>query len=308
MNLEAFVLGCGGMMPLPYRYLTSVLLRRDGDLFLFDAGEGTQISLRRLNLKWKKINAIFVSHTHADHVTGIPGLLMLSSQVDRNEPLYIYGPPKTAEYIESSRKVLDMYINYPVIVKEITAPCTVHEGSDFYIRAFPLQHTKTCVGYTLEELDRPGEFNPDAARKLNVPCGPLWSKLQSGEPVTASDGTVVRPEQVLGAKRSGRKFSYVTDTLYLPSIANEVKGSDLLICEGMFADDVADQALEKKHMTARQAAVIAKDAGVKKLGLIHYSPRYTDYDLTVLLEQAKTVFPETVLTKDRMTFDIPYEE
>lgn len=308
MNLEAFVLGCGGMMPLPYRYLTSVLLRRDGDLFLFDAGEGTQISLRRLNLKWKKINAIFVSHTHADHVTGIPGLLMLSSQVDRNEPLYIYGPPKTAEYIESSRKVLDMYINYPIIVKEITAPCTVHEGSDFYIRAFPLQHTKTCVGYTLEELDRPGEFNPDAARKLNVPCGPLWSKLQSGEPVTASDGTVVRPEQVLGAKRSGRKFSYVTDTLYLPSIANEVKGSDLLICEGMFADDVADQALEKKHMTARQAAVIAKDAGVKKLGLIHYSPRYTDYDLTVLLEQAKTVFPETVLTKDRMTFDIPYEE
>ncbi len=308
MNLEAFVLGCGGMMPLPYRHLTSVLLRRDGDLFLFDAGEGTQISLRRLNLKWKKINAIFVSHTHADHVTGIPGLLMLSSQVDRNEPLYIYGPPKTAEYIESSRKVLDMYINYPVIVKEITAPCTVHEGSDFYIRAFPLQHTKTCVGYTLEELDRPGEFNPDAARKLNVPCGPLWSKLQSGEPVTASDGTVVRPEQVLGAKRSGRKFSYVTDTLYLPSIANEVKGSDLLICEGMFADDVADQALEKKHMTARQAAVIAKDAGVKKLGLIHYSPRYTDYDLTVLLEQAKTVFPETVLTKDRMTFDIPYEE
>lgn len=308
MNLEAFVLGCGGMMPLPYRYLTSVLLRRDGDLFLFDAGEGTQISLRRLNLKWKKINAIFVSHTHADHVTGIPGLLMLSSQVDRNEPLYIYGPPKTAEYIESSRNVLDMYINYPVIVKEITAPCTVHEGSDFYIRAFPLQHTKTCVGYTLEELDRPGEFNPDAARKLNVPCGPLWSKLQSGEPVTASDGTVVRPEQVLGAKRSGRKFSYVTDTLYLPSIANEVKGSDLLICEGMFADDVADQALEKKHMTARQAAVIAKDAGVKKLGLIHYSPRYTDYDLTVLLEQAKTVFPETVLTKDRMTFDIPYEE
>ena len=264
MNLEAFVLGCGGMMPLPYRYLTSVLLRRDGDLFLFDAGEGTQISLRRLNLKWKKINAIFVSHTHADHVTGIPGLLMLSSQVDRNEPLYIYGPPKTAEYIESSRKVLDMYINYPVIVKEITAPCTVHEGSDFYIRAFPLQHTKTCVGYTLEELDRPGEFNPDAARKLNVPCGPLWSKLQSGEPVTASDGTVVRPEQVLGAKRSGRKFSYVTDTLYLPSIANEVKGSDLLICEGMFADDVADQALEKKHLTARQAAVIAKAAGVKK--------------------------------------------
>ena len=176
MNMEVFVLGCGGMMPLPHRHLTSVLLRRDGDLFLFDCGEGTQVSLKRLNLKWKKIDAIFISHTHADHVTGLPGIMMLSSQVDRTEPLYIYGPPKIAEYVESSRKVLDMYINYPVIVKEITAPCVVHEGNGFYIRAFPLQHTKTCVGYTLEELDRPGEFNPEVARSLKIPIGPLWRR------------------------------------------------------------------------------------------------------------------------------------
>ena len=137
MNLEAFVLGCGGMMPLPYRHLTSVLLRRDGDLFLFDCGEGTQVSLRRLNLKWKKIDAIFISHTHADHITGLPGLMMLSSQVDRDEPLYIYGPPKVADYVESSRKVLDMYINYPVVVKEITAPCVVHEEKISILRHFP---------------------------------------------------------------------------------------------------------------------------------------------------------------------------
>ena len=138
MNLEAFVLGCGGMMPLPYRHLTSVLLRREGDLFLFDGGEGTQVSLRKLNLRWKKINAIFVSHTHADHVTGLPGLLMLSAQVDRDDPLYIFGPPKIAEYIESSRKVLDMYINYEIIVKEITGPGIVYSAPDFDIRAFPL--------------------------------------------------------------------------------------------------------------------------------------------------------------------------
>jgi len=306
MNMEAFVLGCGGMMPLPYRHLTSVLLRRDGDLFLFDGGEGTQVSLRRLNLKWKKINAIFVSHTHADHVTGLPGIMMLSSQVDRTEPLYIYGPPKIAEYIETSRKVLDMYINYPVIVKEITAPCVVHEGDGFYIRAFPLQHTKTCVGYTLEELDRPGEFNPEKAKELNVPCGPLWSKLQAGQPVTAADGTTVQPEQVLGPKRSGRKFSYVTDTLYIPSIAKEVQGSDLLICEGMFMNDVADQAREKKHMTSQQAATIARDAQVRQMGLIHYSPGYADKDLDNLLLEAQKIFPAAVLTKDRMHFDIPY--
>ena len=308
MNLEAFVLGCGGMMPLPYRHLTSVLVRREGDLFLFDGGEGTQVSLRRLNLKWKKINAIFVSHTHADHVTGLPGILMLSSQVDRDEPLYIYGPPKIAEYIESSRKVLDMYINYPIIVKEITAPCICHEGDGFYIRAFPLEHTKTCVGYTLEELPRPGEFHPEKARELKVPCGPLWAKLQAGFEVEAEDGTIVEPEQVLGAQRSGRKISYVTDTLYLDSIAKEVQGSDLLFCEGMFAKDFEDQAKEKKHMTSTQAAQIAKDANVKKMCLIHYSPRYNDYELKDLLTEAQSVFPETVLSKDRMTFEIPNED
>ncbi len=299
-------MGCGGMMPLPYRHLTSVLLRRDGDLFLFDGGEGTQVSLRRLNLKWKKINAIFVSHTHADHVTGLPGIMMLSAQVDRTEPLYIYGPPKIAEYIETSRKVLDMYINYPVVVKEITAPCLVHEGDGFYIRAFPLSHTKTCVGYTLEELDRPGEFNPDQALALGVPRGPLWGKLQHGQCVTLEDGKTVSPEQVMGASRSGRKFSFVTDTQYLPSIAKEVRGSDLLICEGMFADELADQAKEKKHMTARQAATIARDAQVRRMAMIHYSPRYTDRELDLLLQEAREVYPSAELTRDRMAFDIPY--
>lgn len=308
MNLEAFVLGCGGMMPLPYRSLTSVLVRREGDLFLFDGGEGTQVSLRRLNLKWKKINAIFVSHTHADHVTGIPGLMMLSSQVDRDEPLYIYGPPIIAEYIETSRKVLNMYINYPIIVKEITAPCVVHEGDGFYIRAFPLNHTRVCVGYALEELDRPGEFKPEKAQELGVPCGPLWSKLQNGESVTSLSGEIISPEQVLGPKRSGRKISYVTDTAYIPSIAKEVQGSDLLFCEGMFDEQYRDQAAEKKHMTAIQAATIARDAKVKQMAMIHYSPRYTDNELKLLLTEAQTVFSNTVLSRDRMVFDIPYED
>ena len=306
MNMEAFILGCGGMQPLPYRHLTSVLLRREGDLFLFDGGEGTQVSLKRLNLKWKKIDAIFVSHTHADHVTGLPGILMLSAQVDRKEPLYIYGPPKIKEYIETSRRVLDMYINYPIVVKEITAPCVVHSGKDFYIRAFPLDHTKTCVGYTLEELDRPGEFNPEKARALGVPCGPLWSQLQQGFEVQATDGSIVKPEQVLGEKRSGRKFSFVTDTLFKPSIIDEVRGSDLLVCEGMFEEALIDQAKEKKHMTASQAATIAKEADVRRMCLIHYSPRYTDKELNVLLEEAQKIYPKAELSRDRMHIEIPF--
>ena len=306
MNMEAFILGCGGMMPLPYRHLTSVLLRRDGDLFLFDGGEGTQVSLRRLNLKWKKINAIFVSHTHADHVTGLPGILMLNAQVERTEPLFIFGPPKIKEYIETSRKVLDMYINYPIEVKEITAPSIVFEGDGFYIRAFPLDHTKTCVGYTLEELDRPGEFNPEKAELLNVPVGPLWGKLQKGQPVVSSDGKTVFPEDVMGKKRSGRKFSFVTDTLYKPSIAKEGYGSDLLVCEAMFENDLIDQAKEKKHMTAREAALIARDSNSLRMYMIHYSPRYNDKELEKLLLQAREIYPGAELSKDRMCIDIPY--
>ncbi len=308
MNMEAFVLGCGGMMPLPYRHLTSVLLRRDGDLFLFDGGEGTQVSLRRLNLKWKKINAIFVSHTHADHVTGLPGILMLSAQVDRKEPLYIYGPPKIAEYIETSRKVLDMYINYPIVVKEIVAPCVVHKGDGFLVRCFPLDHTKTCVGYTLEEENRPGIFNPEKATELEIPVGPLWGKLQKGEDIVTSSGKIVHPADVMGKPRKGRKFSFVTDTLYKESIAKEVANSDLLICEGMFEEALIDQAKEKKHMTAKQAATIAKDSNSKRMAMIHYSPRYTDKDLERLLNEAKEIYPNAELTHDRMHLEIPYED
>ena len=306
--MEAFVLGCGGMMPLPYRHLTSVLLRRDGDLFLFDGGEGTQVSLRRLNLKWKKISAIFVSHTHADHVTGLPGILMLSAQVDRTEPLYIYGPPKIAEYIESSRKVLDMYINYPIIVKEIAAPCEVHKGDGFLIRAFPLDHTKTCVGYTLEGESRPGIFNPEKAASFGIPAGPLWGKLQKGQDVITEDGKTVHPSDVMGKPRKGRKFSFVTDTLYKESIAEEVKDSDLLICEGMFEDELIDQAKEKKHMTASQAARIARDSKSKRMALIHYSPRYTDRELEKLLAQAQEIYPQAELSRDRAHYEIPYED
>jgi ribonuclease Z len=309
MQLEAFILGCGGMMPLPNRHLTSVLLRREGELFLFDAGEGTQVALRKLNLRWKKISVIFVSHTHADHVTGIPGLLMLSSQVDRDDPLYIIGPPRIAEYIESSRRVLDMYINYEIIVKEITEPGVVYQGDGFHIRSFPLRHTKPCFGYTLEEYLRPGEFHPEKAEALNVPRGPLWSKLQDGETVQAADGRDVRPQEVLGQPRLGRKFSFVTDSLAFPEISPEVAGSDLFVCEGMFEQGLAEDAHGKKHMTAVEAAQMAAQSnGVKKLALIHYSPRYTEFDLKQLLKEAQGIFPDTVLTKDRAVFPIEYAE
>jgi ribonuclease Z len=310
--MEAFVLGSGGMMPLPNRHLTSILLRREGELFLFDCGEGTQVSLRSLNLKWKKITTIFISHTHADHVTGLPGMLMLSAQVDRDEPLYIIGPPRTREYVASSRKVLEMYINFDIIVQEIEhpeEPQIVYQGDGFYVRSIPLAHTRVCVGYILEEETRPGVFHPERAMDLGVPRGPLWSRLQQGEYVTLEDGTTVAPSEVMGNARPGRKFSYITDSTRTENLADEVSGSDLLICEGMFESELGAAAYEKGHMTAEDAGKLARDAGgVKQMGLIHYSPRYTNRQLKKLQKEAQSYFPNTFLTRDQQTISIPYPE
>lgn len=312
MSMEAFVLGTGGVMPLPGRFLTSVLLRREGELFLFDCGEGTQVSLRRLNLRWKKITTIFISHTHADHVTGLPGMLMLSSQVERSEPLYIIGPPRIREYVETSRRVLEMYINYEIVVREIADPSVEQEvfrGEGFAVRSVPLTHSRVCVGYVLKEDLRPGVFFPEKATAAGVPRGPLWSVLQHGDDVTLDDGTVVQPNDVMGSPRAGRTFSYITDSLKTHTIAPAVKGSDLLICEGMYRKEDTPAAHEKRHMTAVEAAEVARDAGdVKRMGLIHYSPRYTEYDLKELLKEAREVFPDTFLAKDGKSIQIPYTD
>ncbi len=298
-------------MPLPHRFLTSALLRREGDLFLFDCGEGTQVSLKKLNLRWKKINAICISHTHADHVTGLPGMLMLSSQVDRTEPLYLIGPPRLKEYYEVNRRALEMFINYEIIVQEISnpqEPQVVYQGEGFKIRSFPLNHSRVCVGYTMEEDPRPGVFHPEKAKELGVPVGKMFSQLQSGQNVTLADGRIITPGEVLGATRPGRKFSYVTDTAPLDSIAKEVAGSDFLLCEGMFTKDLVESAAEKKHLTSTQAAMIAKAAGVKSMGLFHYSPRNNEKDLKKLLAEAREVFPETFLARDGQTVELPNQE
>jgi ribonuclease Z len=304
MGFEVFILGTGGMMPLPQRFLTSVLVRRNGENLLFDCGEGTQISLKRLNLKWKKISALFISHTHADHVTGIPGILMLSSQVEREKPLYVFGPPKIREYIEANLSTLDSYINYEIIIKEIQEEGIVYQAEGFSVRAFHLRHSKPCVGYVIDEEDRPGVFYPEKAQAAGVPRGPLWSRLQSGETVTGADGRTVTPDHVMGPRRRGAKLSFVTDTMAFDGISRNVKGSDLFICEGMFTEELAASALEKKHLTARQAARMAKTAGVASLGLIHYSPRFTARELESLLAEAREVFPPSFLTRDRQIIKV----
>ncbi len=305
--MEVFVLGTSGMQPLPGRFLTSAMVRRNGELFLFDCGEGTQVSLKMLNLHWKRINRIFISHMHADHVTGLPGLLMLSSQVDRTEPLYIYGPERLRDYIDANRRLLDMYINYQIIFVP-AEPGIILDTEEYTVEALPLMHTKPCMGYILKEKDRPGEFSVENAKALGIPCGPMWGRLQKGFDVTLEDGTVIHPNQVLGEPRRGVKFSFITDTMYLSYIARHVADSDLLLCESMFEAGLEADALEKKHMTCTQAAMIARDGHVKKMGMIHYSPRYTDRELHLLHDQACGIFPNTVLCRDRYSFILNNED
>lgn len=307
MNFEVFSLGTSGMMPLPGRNLTSALVRREGEMFLFDCGEGTQVSLKMLNLSWKKIGRIFISHMHADHVTGLPGLLMLSSQVDRDEPLYIYGPTRLGEYIDSSRRILDMYINYDIHFIPVEEGA-IYENDEFTVNCFMLRHTKICYGYSLVEKQRAGAFSVEAALAHRVPRGPLWSKLQHGLSVVNEDGLTVTPDMVLGPKRDGRKFTYITDTMYFPELADYAHDSDILFCEGMFDSSLEDDARQKKHMTAAQAAMVARDGNVGRLCLQHYSPRYSDRELKILAAEARAIFPETVLTRDRMSFEIPLKD
>jgi ribonuclease Z len=232
---------------------------------------------------------------------------MLSSQVEREEPLTIIGPPRIREYVEASRRILDMYINYEIVVNEVWGEGVVYEGEGYRVRSFPLSHSKPCLAYALKESERPGVFMPERALELGVPRGPLWSRLQSGETVTAASGEV-RPEQVMGPRRPGRKISYMTDTAYVEGAGEFAAGSDLLICEGMFGEDLSEDAVDKKHLTARQAAQIARQAHARRLGLIHYSPRYTERELKGLLQEARQLFPNAFLTRDLQVIDVPYKD
>ena len=233
-------------------------------------------------------------------------VLFKSSEPLNTAPVYT-GISKLGDYIESSRKILDMYINYPIVFQEVK-PGIIIEEDDYTVEAVQLDHTKPCVGYVFKEKSRPGEFHPEKAIELGIKKGPDFGKLQKGFTVKNTDGIEVEPSQVMGEPRRGRTFSYITDTRYLPSIAPKVKDSDLLLCEGMFEAGLEETANEKKHMTVTQAATIARDANVKTFGLIHYSPRYSDFELRALKTQARKIYPGTILTKDRMIFEIPNDD
>lgn len=267
--LDVCLLGTGGMMPLPGRWLTALLCRLNGSSLLIDCGEGTQVAIRENGWSFHSIDTICFTHYHGDHISGLPGLLLSMGNAERTEPVTLIGP-KGLERVVNALRVIAPELPFPLIFKEITETEETISCNGYEIEAFRVNHNVLCYGYTLN-VKRGGRFYPEKAAQNEVPQK-FWNRLQKGETIEA-DGKVYKPDMVLGEARRGIKLTYCTDTRPVKLIAEHAKESDLFICEGMYGEkDKQSKAVEHKHMTFIEAGKLAKEANVKELWLTHYSP------------------------------------
>lgn len=299
-------LGTGSGVPSLHRNLACVAVQRKGELFLWDCGEAAQIQYRRAGLGFAPLVGIAITHLHGDHVTGLMGLLMSLQMAGRTEPLGLFGPPGLQEYVRVNRKCLHTRLHYELRFREARGDEVLLETGDYRLRCAPLEHRTLCLGFRLEEFPRPGRFNIEAARALQLPDVRMFHRLQHGETVTLPDGREVSPEQVLGPARPGAVVAYCTDTRPCAPAVELARGADLLIHEGTFDGAMAREAHRKAHSTVIDAARTALAAGVRRLVLTHLSPRYVDAG--PLLAQAREVFPETYIARDLASFDVHHRE
>ncbi|WP_410507264.1 ribonuclease Z [Methanosarcina hadiensis] len=301
--LRIIFLGTGGSLPTRNRNPSAVIINFKGELLLFDCGEGTQQQMMRAKTGMMSLSSIFISHFHADHFLGIPGLIQTMSFLGRKEPLTIYGPEGTKEFTEFFKILGYCNLKYEVRGVELS-PGDIVEGKDYVVRALRTEHSIPSLGYALIENPRPGRFNRARAVGLGVPPGPLFAKLQKGSPVEV-DGKIIMPEEVVGAPRPGRKVIYTGDTRPCEEVLEASRDADILIHDGSFADEMADWAGESMHSTAGEVAALAKEAGVRKLVLTHVSSRYTD-DVEPILKDSKKVFENVIVAEDLMELEVPY--
>lgn len=301
--LELCLLGTGGMLPLPYRALTSLMVRYNGSSILIDCGEGTQNQIRLQGWSFKPIDVICITHFHADHISGLPGMLLTMGNAERTEPLTMIGP-KGLERVVNSLRIIAPELPFEIKFVEITQPEQVIELNGYRITAFKVNHNVLCYGYTLEIL-RQGKFSAERAKEQEIPLK-FWNPLQKGQTIEA-DGVIYTPEMVLGPARKGIKLTYTTDTRPTESILRNAKESDLFICEGMYGeDDKADKARGYKHMTFREAAVLARDAKVQEMWLTHYSPSLVRPD--EFMDKVREIFPNAFPGKDGKSVELNFEE
>lgn len=301
--LDVCLLGTGGMMPLPHRWLTALMVRYNGSSILIDCGEGTQIAIKEKGWSFKPIDVICFTHYHGDHISGLPGLLLTMGNADRTEPLTLVGP-KGLERVVNALRVIAPELPFPVRYMEITENEQTFEMNGYRLHAFRVNHNVLCYGYTLE-IDRAGKFDVVRANEAGIPQK-YWGFLQKGEQVE-EDGRIYTPDMVLGPARKGIKLAYCTDTRPTDSIKNNAKGSDLFICEGMYGEkDKQKKAKEYKHMTFYEAAQLAKEAGVKEMWLTHYSPSLTKPE--EYMDEVKKIFPMAVAAKDRFFKELVFTD
>jgi ribonuclease Z len=299
-GIDVIFLGTGGSLPTKERGLPAVALRRDGELFLLDCGEGTQRQMMHAGLGFNRPMSIMISHLHGDHVLGLPGLLQTMSSLIRDKPLDLYGPEGISAYLASLRRTLAFAANFPVRVTELKPGEGVLKNG-YSIKTTKAVHDITCLAYAVIESDRPGRFHPEKAKRLGVPEGPMWKQLQSGKDVEI-EGRRVAPRQVMEEPRPGLKIVYAIDTRPSDDVRTLAKGADLLLHDGGFAEDRRDKAREYFHSTAREAARLGKAARVKKLALVHISA--VTRDDSILLKQARSVFRPTIVPKDLMVLSL----
>ncbi len=290
-------------MPLPNRWLTALMLRYNGSSMLIDCGEGTQIAMKEAGMSFKPIDILCLTHFHADHVSGLPGLLLTMGNADRTEPLTIIGP-KGLTKVVSALRMIAPELPFEIKCIEMTQQDEYFEINGYNIHAFRVKHNVVCYGYSVE-IERKGKFSVERANSLEIPVR-IWNLLQKGETVEL-DGKVYTPDMVLGPKRKGLKVTYCTDSRPLPAIVDAAKNSDLFICEGMYAEkEKLVKAKQYKHMTFYEAAEMARQAKVNEMWLTHFSPslvRAEDY-----MPAVRKIFENAYLGKDGKNVELVFQE
>lgn len=304
MSLALRLLGTSASRPTVERNVSAIALVREGETMLFDCGEGTQRQMMRYGVSFS-LRDIFFTHFHADHVIGIVGLLRTMALQGRSEPLRLWGPRGATRTIKRAEEFGMDRLSFPLEVTELDPDDRVNRGG-YDIELFPADHRGArAVGYALVEHDRKGRFNPELARELGIPEGPLWGEIHRGRSVAIDDGRVIEPSVLVGPARPGRRVVITGDTRPTPATVEASRGADLLVHEATFGDEEAERAVETGHSTAREAAQVAHDAGVGTLLLTHFSARYSR-DASDLGREARDVFAATVVGRDGLEVEVPY--
>ena len=293
-GIDIVFLGTGGSLPTKGRALPCLVLRRDGELVIFDCGEGTQRQMMLAGLGFNRVTSVMISHLHGDHILGLPGLLLTMSSLARDKPLDVYGPPGLARFLSTIQKLLEFKTTFPVKLTELDPGQAVDKG-DYVIKTTLAKHDIPCLAYAVEEKERPGRFHPEKAKKLGVPEGPQWRELQYGKTITTNTG-LVTSRQVMDSPRPGLKVVYAIDTRPSESVKVLAKNADLLVHDGGFTEERRPKAEEYYHSTAREAATVAKSSRAKRLALVHISA--VTRDDSILLREARRVFKGTIVPRD----------